>query len=82
MNAYVIESGIPLPRPRNGTGKNFTGPQTDWTRAVAALEPGQSVLTPLYNEYKAADQFIQRQRPRKYAIRKVSGQGWRVWRIE
>lgn len=82
MCAYVIETGIPLPKPRNGTGKNFIGPQSEWTRTVAALAVGQSVLTPIYSEFKSAEQLIQRMRPNKYAIRKVAGQGWRVWRIE
>lgn len=80
--SYVIENDIPLPKAKKGSGGNFVGPQSEWTKALYALEPGQSVLTPFYNEFKSAEQVILRQRPKKFAIRKVDGQGWRVWRIE
>ena len=78
--SYVIEDGIPLPIVTKGG--NFFGPQSEWTKAIARLEPGQSVLTTEHREYKAADAFIARQRPKRYAIRKIAGQGWRVWRTE
>lgn len=78
--SYVIENDIPLPPTRRGG--NFVGPQTDWTKTLAVLLPGQSVLTPLHHELKTAEQFVIRQRPKKFAIRKVHGQGWRVWRVE
>lgn len=77
---YVIEVGIPLP-PSTRKGGNYIGPQSDWTKAVNALEPGESVLTPLHHEFKAAEQLIQRNRPKRYAIRKIPNQGWRVWRL-
>lgn len=78
--SYVIEDNVPMPATKRGG--NFTGPQSDWTKAVAKLEPGQSVLTPLHNEFKAAEQLILRMRPNRYAIRKIASQGWRVWRLE
>lgn len=78
--SYVIEENVPLPAARQRG--NSVGPQTEWTRLVNSLLPGQSVLTPLHNEFKAAEQLIMRNRPRKYAIRKIAGEGWRVWRIE
>lgn len=79
--SYVIEEGIPLPTSRKG-GYRHSGPRSPWTKAVDKLEPGQSVLTTEYSEFKAAEQLTQRNKPRKYAIRKVPGMGWRVWRLE
>lgn len=77
--SYVIEDNIPLPETRKGG--NYKGPKSEWTQAVSMLEPGQSVLTPLYREFKAAEQLVLRYRPKKYAIRKIPSQGWRVWRV-
>jgi hypothetical protein len=80
MTTYTIETGIPIPTPRGGHGSGRKGPLTDWTKLVAALDVGQSVMTPEYREFKAADQWVARQKPKQYAIRKIPGQGWRVWR--
>ena len=82
MSAYVIEDNIPLPKATRSPGGNFSGPKTDWTRTIWSLEVGQSVLTPLHSDFKTAEQAVRRLYPKKYAIRKVSGQGWRVWRME
>jgi hypothetical protein len=76
---YVIESGIPIPTSR-GINPSPTGPRTEWTRALSALEVGQSVFTGDRKEYKAAEQFAIRSRPKQFALRKIAGQGWRVWR--
>lgn len=78
--SYVIEEGIPLPV--TNRGGNFVGPQSEWTKTLNSLEVGQSVLTPEYKEFKAADAFAFRQKVKRFAIRKVAGQGWRVWRAE
>ena len=82
MSQYLIEDNIPIPRPRCGTGMKQPGPRSAFTQAVNALEPGQSVLTDDYADFRAADQFVMRQKPRKFAIRKIPRQGWRVWRVE
>jgi hypothetical protein len=79
--SYVIETGIPLPKSRS-PGGNRVGAQTEWTRAIEALDVGQSVFTPSHDDFKSAEQFVLRQRPKKFALRKVTGMGWRVWRLE
>jgi hypothetical protein len=82
LTPYVIETGIPLPPPMRAGGGNNVGPKTEWTMVLARLEPGQSVLTADHGEFKTADAFVSRQRPKRFAIRKINGQGWRVWRLE
>lgn len=82
MSAYVIEAGIPLPPPKKSLGGNNVGPKTEWTQTLDRLLPGESVLTTEHREYKAADVFVNRQRPKRFAIRKIDGMGWRVWRVE
>lgn len=80
MTTYTIEEGIPLPPTRKGG--NYTGPKTELTRLVDSLEPQQSLLITDYKDYKTADAYAGRHRAKRYAIRKIAGQGWRVWRIE
>lgn len=77
---YAIESGIPVPPSRRGG--NWAGPKTEWTRKLSELEPGQSVLTDEHSDLKAAEQYIQRNKPKRFVIRKIPSQGWRVWRAE
>lgn len=80
MTAYVIQSDIPVPPTRRGG--NWIGPRTEWTRLLSLLEPGQSVMTEYHNDLKSAEQYIQRSKPKRFAIRKIPSQGWRVWRVE
>ena len=80
--SYIIEDNIPIPKPRNGGGGNFIGPKSEWTRTLDAMAPGQSVLTDDYAEFKAADQFAMRHKGKRFAVRKIPSQGWRVWRVE
>jgi hypothetical protein len=81
--SYVIDDNIPVPpsdsRGRGGSPRN---PQTEWTRMLDVLAPGQSMLTEEYREAKAADQFKVRRPEKKFTVRKIAGQGWRVWRLE
>lgn len=81
ITAYVIERGIPLPPTQRGPGGTYKGPKLAFNKAVAALEVGESVLTPSPTEAKAAGQLFLRMRPQEYAIRKIGGEGWRVWRV-
>jgi hypothetical protein len=83
MTTYTIETGIPLPESDSrGLGGAARKPQTEWTKTLDQLQPGQSTLTPEIKDWKSAQQFKVRRPERKYAIRKVAGQGWRVWRTE
>lgn len=79
---YVVETSIPVPLPRlRASCQDRRGPQTKWTRMLEDLQPGQSVLTPDHTEFKTADGFRLRKPDRQYAIRKIPGVGWRVWRL-
>lgn len=82
MQGYVIETGIPLPPPRKRMVPSPRGARTPWTKAIDALEVGQSVLTTEAKEHIAALQFVIRgvAQSKEFAIRKVPGEGWRVWR--
>lgn len=78
--SYVIEEGIPLPPTRKGG--NWTGPKTEVSRLLEIMEVNQSVLIPEHKEYKIADSYSARHRSKRFAFRKIAGQGWRVWRVE
>lgn len=81
--SYVIEEGVPLPAcPSRGNGGGPRGTQKPWTQTLDALKPGQSTLTTEHTDVKAAEQFRIRRPERTYTIRKIAGQGWRVWRME
>ena len=77
--SYVIEDGVPLPLPRGSA--SHIGPRTVLTKFLDVLKPGQSLLTQDPKDYKAAEQFAIRSRPKRFAFRKLRD-GWRVWRIE
>lgn len=79
--SYTIEEGIPIPKARGKVSVLSEGPRTAWTRVLGALEVGQSVMTGDFKEYRAAMQFAVREKPKKFAFRKMSD-GWRVWRTE
>jgi hypothetical protein len=80
MTTYTIEDGIPLPETNRGASHH--GPRTELTKAISLLEVGQSVLAGGWKEYKSADAYVARHRDRRFAIRKIGGQGWRIWRTE
>jgi hypothetical protein len=81
--SYVIEDGIELPGSRTrGKGGRDRSCKTPWTQILDSLLPGQSVLCGEYREYRAAEQFKPRRPERKFAIRKIPNEGWRVWRTE
>jgi hypothetical protein len=83
MTTYTIEDDIPLPPcDSRGRGGSPRKPQTQWTQMLDVLAPGQSMLTGDHREAKAADQFKVRRPEKKFTIRKIAGQGWRVWRLE
>lgn len=82
MTTYTIEEGIPLPTAANEWfGGRPRGPQTPLTQTLDRLQPGQSLLMTEAKEMKAAEQFKFRRPERKFAFRKVPGEGWRVWRV-
>lgn len=78
---YVIEDGVPLPEGHNNGGRS-SGPQTALGRALHALKPGQSIALPTHEEFRRATSFAWRNADRRFAMRKVPGRGWRVWRTE
>ena len=72
-----IEIGIKIPPKLYG----LKGPQTAFTKAMAALKPGQSIFSKklkLDNISAAAQSYIGKG---KYAIRTTDG-GVRVWRLK
>ncbi len=77
---YAIETGVPIPAFRPTDSR--PGPRTDLTQALAALEVAQSVLVEDTREHKAAMNYIERAKPRRFTVRKVAHEGWRIWRIE
>lgn len=82
MTTYTIEEGVPLPESDNrGKGGAARNPLTDWTKTLDKLQPGQSTITPELKDFKAAQQFKVRRPEKKFAIRKVDREGWRVWRV-
>lgn len=78
--AYVIEDNVPLPKGHNNGGRP-SGPQTELGRALLALQPGQSIALPTYEEFRRANAHAWRNTDRRFATRKIAGQGWRVWRV-
>jgi hypothetical protein len=82
MTTYTIEQGIPIPPKAHGHDGRPRGPRNPLTQTLEVLEPGQSVLMTEEREYKAAEQFKVRRPERKFAIRKVAREGWRIWRVE
>lgn len=81
--SYVIEEGIPMPEcPSKGNGGAHRGPKKPWGMALDSLQPGQSTLTTEWSDVRAAEQFRLYRPERRYAVRKIAGQGWRVWRTE
>lgn len=79
-----MEDGIPVPTVQNRGLNGERGPKarTPWTQTLDSLQPGQSVLTTEDRDRKAAEQMKIRRPTKKFAIRKVPSQGWRVWRVE
>jgi hypothetical protein len=82
MTTYTIDDDIPVPEPRRSKTGAPRRAITPWTQTIDRLRPGQSSLCVTWSDYKAADQFRTRRPERKYVIRKIGGQGWRVWRVE
>lgn len=80
MTTYTIEDGVPLPP--SDKGGNWTGPKTEVNRVLETLDLQQSVLIDDYRDFKSAGAFAGRHRAKRFAIRKIAGQGWRVWRVE
>lgn len=80
---YEIEDGIPIPKCCNkGNGGGPRGCRKPWTMTLDALQPGQSTLTTEHSDARAASQFRQWRPEKVFAIRKIPGQGWRVWRTK
>lgn len=81
MSTYTIEAGIPIPEPKKGKGGAPRGPRKLWTATLDQLAPGESILTTEHKDTRAAEQFRLHRPERVFAIRKIPGQGWRVWRV-
>lgn len=72
MTTLTIESGIPCP-PRGNS---------PITAAMRAMAVGESFLIAEAADYQKARGAWASLKPKKFAIRKVPHQGWRVWRAE
>lgn len=70
---YVIEEGIPLP--------SRYGPRTAVTKALEALQPDQSFVISNEAEYITARGRMSRLAPKKFRMRKLGRDGWRIWRV-
>ena len=69
-----IEKDVPIPKP------GIKGPRTEAARLLAVMEPNDSVMT----DKESTAQSMYRcglVRGWKMATRKISGEGWRVWRL-
>lgn len=49
---------------------------------MLALEPGQSFAMDTEEEYIRARGTVHKLKPRKFSVRKVPFEGWRIWRLE
>ena len=72
MTAMIIETGIPCP-PRGNSPV---------VAAMRSMDVGQSFLITEAFEYGRARGSWAMLKPKKFAIRKVPHEGWRVWRLE
>ena len=70
-----IETGLPIP-PRASTKlRNPIAIQ------LASIEVGQSFLLHSYDEWLTVRGYLTRFKPKRYSIRKIDREGWRVWRV-
>lgn len=72
--SYVIEEGIPV-------SKRY-GPRTPVTMALEALEPEQSFVITNDTEYIQVRGRLSKLKPKKFRMRKLGRDGWRIWRVE
>lgn len=80
--SYVIEHNIPPPPPthkRRGPAGQTLSPLTELLRDMPV---GSSFLVKTEKERHTVTAKLYRHRSRVYAVRKVPGEGWRVWRVE
>lgn len=80
MTTYTVEEGVPIPASdkvhlRQGQEKS------PLRQTLEGLAPGQSVLLDSHDDYRKAMAVTTHAWERKFATRKVIGQGWRVWRV-
>jgi hypothetical protein len=82
---YIIESGIPLPRAAGGNHKRASRPRgrtAPLSVAMDAMEVGQSFMVDTFEEHQRLLGRLGQFKPRTFAVRKIVGQGWRIWRTE
>jgi hypothetical protein len=81
VTCYTIEDNIPLPA--SAMAHNQRKPKTPIRLALEALNEGQSLLFTESTEWAKARSIMTHLSPggRKFATRKLAGQGWRVWRV-
>ena len=72
--SYVIEDGVPI--------TNRYGPRTPVTQALDALLPEQSFVISNESEYIQVRARVGKLKPKKFSVRKLGRDGWRVWRVE
>lgn len=73
---YVIEKGVPIPQDRG------QGHRTGFSRALRALEVGDSMLVPemTQNGVSARASSLSKITGQKFITRRVEG-GIRIWRV-
>lgn len=71
-----IETGIPLVAERRG---RLPGPLRE---RMETLRPGDSFSLDSEQEFMLARGTVNKLKPKKFSIRKIPHEGWRVWRVE
>jgi hypothetical protein len=81
--SYVIEHGIPIPPTNRGhKRRGALGYYTSRLSVVLTeMGVGGSFLVTTEKERAAVSGRLYRLLPRKYVVRKIAGEGWRVWRV-
>lgn len=72
---FAIERGIPIPIDRQFQ-------RSDVVAAMRGLEVGQSFVVSTHEGYTAVRARWTDLRPKRFAMRKIGGEGWRLWRLE
>lgn len=83
--SYVIQHGIPLP-PSAKAHSNHRGSRGQFSSRLSmvldAMPVGSSFLLRTKEESKSATSRFRLFAPKRFTVRKLPGEGWRVWRVE
>jgi hypothetical protein len=74
-----VEPNIPIPEPiRGGRGR----PPSPVLARMRELEIGESFCVDTWEERQVIRSVQSKQHPKKFSVRKIPHEGWRVWRVE